>query len=648
MSVNLFTKTISGFIAFLLLFITLFIVWAWQEIDKPYQINQSYHAIKSDLKHDITVSLEQYLESGNTQHLLSAENKLNALKITPIKWLNTQQTNVILELITALEKAIYIAREAGKLSATPDILLINNETERQSYITDLGYLVEKSNVSFLVKKSYYREILKLNQHLHQRVKLRQTYLDQKTRVLKENLVSENTAILQRINAINLLPNLQLYETQEVDEFSFDEAQQINLTEAIINELTSLTKRYPKEINNTDKMLSAVIESRLMLSQQLETLIISFTDYSSIVDTLKVTITNKVRLIGSSVLILLILMVMLLATLQFKTLNFISAFIPFFDALTAGYFSKPFNNKSRFSEFNTVNKRSSKLQKYLKELSSLLEQQSNQALQASYVLQERAEQANKSNLNQDKQTDLVSTAIVELSTSLTQINQSATETSQQTNTAIKLVNQADIALADEVIKTKKLSENILSLSKIMKKLTSDTDSINKVLEVINNISSQTNLLALNASIEAARAGEKGRGIGVVAEEVRALAIRSESSTKQIQSIIYELVETSNQANQFVLQQSDAAINCADHSLQVQQQLQSVSEIIKKIDANNNTISITTDEQTETVQAVVKKTDLIKKHTSKVNNNLHDINQSSISIRGISEVLNQLIAQLKHKQ
>ncbi|RBW43973.1 hypothetical protein DS885_11705 [Psychromonas sp. B3M02] len=645
MSINLLTKIISICIASLLMLITTFIVWAWQEVDKPYQINQSYHAIKSALKDDIAISLERYLGTGDTQKLLNAENKLGALKETQITWLNASQQNAIDLGVNDLDTAIIEAREAGKLAATPDILLINNETERQGYITDLRRLVEKSDVALAIKQDYYQILLDINQHLHQIAVLRQSYLEQKSDTIKSNLVEQNDHISTLLSTLNQLPSLNLFYTEAVDEFSFDEPETIDLTQESIDELNSLTKRYPKELTNTSVMLASVIESRVNLSTKLGILIDTFTAYSSVVDQQKQAITYKVRLIGASALILFLLMVILSASLQFKTLQFIRRLLPFFDALTAGDFGSALNIKSRFSEFMIVNKRSLSLQAYLKELTGSLQSQSEQALNASNLLQKRARQAEQSSQQQHQQTEQVNTSIIALSNSFNDITKNAADTSQHTDKAVQLMNQADLALASEVQKTKQLSDNILSLSKIVKKLTADTYSINNVLEVINNVSSQTNLLALNAAIEAARAGEQGRGFAVVADEVRALAIRTSSSTEEIQGIINQLVETANQANEFVLQQSDAAIDCAKHSLEAQQQLKSVSNIINDIYQFNNTIAATTEEQATTIEQVVGNTSTIKQHAQQVSANLQDINQSSEVIKDISEVLNQLITQLK---
>lgn len=645
LSVNFLTKILSSCIALLLLFISLFIIWAWQEMDKPYQINQSYHEIKAELETDIALSLEQYLGTGNASKLLQAENQLNQLKNRPINWLNEVQKHSFIEAMTELQKAIQQARGAGKLAADPEILLINNEMERHAMIADLTDLIKKSTITSDIKMNYQEQLLNISLKLQQIAVLRQRYLQHNKATLKEHLINENSTVNVELQILATFASLEVLEIEEIDEFSFDEPETVDLSVDNINNLISLTSRYPKELSNTNSMLQAVNLSRQNLTNQLIHLTKNVASYASVVDIQKQEITNQVKFIGSISLLLFIILITISASLQLKTIFFIRQLLPFFDALTRGDFSQPLTIKTKLSEFNTVSNRSSRLIDYLKGLTTSLQTQSQQALTASHALKKRTLQATESSQLQNQQTELVSVAIEQLSNSFNEVTKNVADTCQQTDKAVKLVTKADKALAIEVEKTKQLADNILSLRKLVKKLSADTHSINDVLDVINNVSKQTNLLALNAAIEAARAGEQGRGFAVVADEVRALAIRTSESTGEIQIIINQLVDTAKQANDYVLQQSDVAVDCAEHSLAVQVELKSVAQIIDNIYDYNNSIASATEEQAVTINDVTSNTKTIQQHTQKVTKNMQDIDKSSVMIQQISEVLNTLVAQLK---
>ncbi len=130
--------------------------------------------------------------------------------------------------------------------------------------------------------------------------------------------------------------------------------------------------------------------------------------------------------------------------------------------------------------------------------------------------------------------------------------------------------------------KELVNNVELMSENIARLQEESAQIGSVLDVIGGIAEQTNLLALNAAIEAARAGEQGRGFAVVADEVRALAHRTQDSTGEIQTMVEGLQDKAQSAVQAMEQGRLLSSNSLEQSQQVESVLQQVQSVVANVD------------------------------------------------------------------
>ena len=188
-----------------------------------------------------------------------------------------------------------------------------------------------------------------------------------------------------------------------------------------------------------------------------------------------------------------------------------------------------------------------------------------------------------------------TAMHEMAVTVKDVARNANETLALTEKANGMAKEGETAVDRVTDETQRLAEAVYQSRDLVTQVAADGKKISSVTDVINSIAEQTNLLALNAAIEAARAGEQGRGFAVVADEVRVLASRTQSSTKEIQTTIQVLQQGLEQAVRALGASADNAQQTVTTAQQAHTVLGGISELMGSIHDRNVQIAAAAEQQ-----------------------------------------------------
>ncbi len=251
---------------------------------------------------------------------------------------------------------------------------------------------------------------------------------------------------------------------------------------------------------------------------------------------------------------------------------------------------------------------------LRELIGGIGQGVTQIATAAEELSAATEQTSAGVTQQKLEVDQVATAMNEMASTVQEVAQNTEDASRAARQATERAAHGSAVVQHATKEISQLSGEVGQLGVAMQRLTHDSDKIGSVIDVIKAVAEQTNLLALNAAIEAARAGEQGRGFAVVADEVRSLAQRTQSSTTEIEALIQALQHGTVEASSLMDASMRRTEGTVELARQAEQALVEITHSIGTIEQMSQQISAAAEEQSAVTD---------------------EINRSVISVRDVAD-------------
>ncbi|PBQ09768.1 methyl-accepting chemotaxis protein [Pseudomonas congelans] len=226
----------------------------------------------------------------------------------------------------------------------------------------------------------------------------------------------------------------------------------------------------------------------------------------------------------------------------------------------------------------------------------------------------SEQTSAGVTQQKLEVDQVATAMNQMASTVQEVAQNTEDASQAARQASDRAAHGSSVVQNATREISQLAGEVGQLGQAMQRLIQDSDKIGGVIDVIKAVAEQTNLLALNAAIEAARAGEQGRGFAVVADEVRSLAQRTQSSTTEIEALIKSLQDGTGAASELMNASRQRTEGTVALARQAEESLLEITHSIVTIEQMSQQISAAAEEQSAVTD---------------------EINRSVISVRDIAD-------------
>ncbi|GMT42324.1 MAG: hypothetical protein IEMM0002_0735 [bacterium] len=286
-----------------------------------------------------------------------------------------------------------------------------------------------------------------------------------------------------------------------------------------------------------------------------------------------------------------------------------------------------------------------MQENLKEMIHKINQSSSDVAGSAGELSEAARHIADGSGQQTNQMENTVASVDEMSSSILEVARNSSEALDSTNKAMEAAHGGEKMVEKTIAGIHEISAAMEKSSRVVEELGKNSSQINEIVAVINDIADQTNLLALNAAIEAARAGEAGRGFAVVADEVRKLAERTTTATKEIAAMVTKIqTDTKDTMNSMdmVRNEVDSSVGMADET---GKSLENIVNQVNKSTEMVNQIATASKEQAKTVEDISKNMNDVVEVSRDTSNDTQKTSDSAEKLMELAGDLKKLVDQFK---
>ena len=257
----------------------------------------------------------------------------------------------------------------------------------------------------------------------------------------------------------------------------------------------------------------------------------------------------------------------------------------------------------------------------------------------------AKETEKGVVNQQSEIQQVVSAVREMASVVEDVANNVGQAAHSAEEADKEAKNGKSVVTGTMGQIESLAKDINAAAEVIDRLRQETDNIGSVLDVIRGIAEQTNLLALNAAIEAARAGEQGRGFAVVADEVRTLASRTQSSTQEIQDMIERLQYGAREAVQKMEKGTHQAEESVKQAAEASRSLEAITAGVTAIRDKTNQIASASEEQSAATREIERNMENIATVARQTSEGSVEIASSTADLANMAASMAKIVQQFK---